>query len=266
MKYLFTLFTILFIATTTSYAASDISNAAAINVSGKQRMLSQRMAKCYIYASAGFNISDAEKEKRKSILLFEENLRVLNQYSRDSKIDQKLNSVSSGWKKYKKALSAEYSEENAKVILSLNTEMLKKCHAVVVEIENYTNKQVQSNSKSNLASTINKAGKQRMLSQRFALYYMAFYKGYSVKEDTNNLKATYNEFDKALSSLLANPANTLAIDDKLIEVITLWKKVRDNYIAFIKKEIPPAQVYNDFNDIMSKMNTVTRMYTELDHL
>ena len=65
----------------TSTTAPTLSIGSAVNLSGKQRMLTQRMAKTFIYMGMNINAEAANKERTASMILFEENLRALMSYT-----------------------------------------------------------------------------------------------------------------------------------------------------------------------------------------
>jgi hypothetical protein len=58
--------------TTASESGNQISLGAAVNIAGKQRMLTQRMAKDFVYIGMNIHTELATRERASSIILFEE--------------------------------------------------------------------------------------------------------------------------------------------------------------------------------------------------
>jgi len=259
---------LLSLLSTTAVAQLSITNAQAINISGKQRMLTQRMGKSFVYLTQGVNKGVAESQKNKSIILFEEGLRILNRYSPNSEITTKIDTVEVLWVYYKSILESDYTDENGKIVISTNSKILSACNDVVMAIEDYTKKTLLEENKSNtdqqLAKTINISGRQRMLSQRFTLYYMAYHSRYNT--NWKKLQGVHDLFDESLTWLIASSYNNGSIDDNLVDVLALWKKVRDDLSALKSKEVDPRELYSDMDKIMSVMNTITGQYASLKAL
>jgi hypothetical protein len=71
--------------TTASESGNQISLGAAVNIAGKQRMLTQRMAKDFVYIGMNIHTELATRERASSIILFEENFKVLSGFAPSEK-------------------------------------------------------------------------------------------------------------------------------------------------------------------------------------
>jgi nitrate/nitrite-specific signal transduction histidine kinase len=91
--------------TTASESGNQISLGAAVNIAGKQRMLTQRMAKDFVYIGMNIHTELATRERASSIILFEENFKVLSGFAPSEKIKAHLIKEEVLWKEYKNSLS-----------------------------------------------------------------------------------------------------------------------------------------------------------------
>jgi nitrate/nitrite-specific signal transduction histidine kinase len=103
------------------------------------------------------------------------------------------------------------------------------------------------------------AGKQRMLSQRIAKYYIAYQAGIKDDNTITQMKETVKEFDTILKKLIANTTNTLEIKKELAKVNKMWNIVYKFYLN-IEKGGLPIIVFSTTDDITKKMNKIVGMY------
>jgi len=109
---------------------------------------------------------------------------------------------------------------------------------------------------------VGQAGKQRMLAQRIAKYYIAYQAGIKDKNTIDQMKAAVATFSESHAGLMANSANTPEINRKLNEIDRLWKIVYKFYLN-IEKGGLPLIVFNTTDNITKKMNQITGLYVEL---
>ncbi|RLA70603.1 MAG: hypothetical protein DRG24_06675, partial [Epsilonproteobacteria bacterium] len=107
------------------------------------------------------------------------------------------------------------------------------------------------------------AGKQRMLSQRIAKYYISYQAGIKDKNSVIQMNDAVTSFNSAHKKLMSNKTNSAAINAELKKVDKLWKIVYKFYMN-IEKGGLPVIVYKTTDDIMKKMNNVTQMYVKLN--
>ena len=179
-----------------------ISYEKAINLSGKQRMLSQKIAKVKVLKFAGASSVELKNELTSSMTLFERNLKILdiNASNQSAKVKAMIRQERSEWDRFKNTLN----KPNVPVfdVLDGAEALLTKCHQLVVAIEEESkfNKQLEASSKMDQlrVETVNTAGKQRMLTQKMCLYYAscrAFKKGKNADIACNEYKNIYNQMD-----------------------------------------------------------------------
>ena len=225
-----------------------------IDVAGKQRMLSQRIAKDYLYAGEKVAVSKAKKQMKASM---EEMVKIhkrLVDSINDPEIQNLLAFVQLSIEDFKSTANEPYSLDNAQLIIDLSESMLEGSQYVVDSLKDKV--------KVKESALIGKAGKQRMLAQRIAKYYIAYQAGIKDKNTVDQMKAAVKAFSQAHKALMANPKNTPEINRKLHDIDRLWKIVYKFYLN-IEKGGLPLIVFNTTDDITKKMNQITAMYVDL---
>jgi len=225
-----------------------------INIAGKQRMLSQRIAKDYLYLGKKIATDKARKELEVSLKEFHANQKKLSEMINDPEIKNLLAFVNMSLQELEGIVKKPFSLDNAQLVLDLSESMLEGSQYVVDSLKKLANIK-----ESKIIAT---AGKQRMLAQRIAKYYIAYQAGIKDKNTIDQMKAAVLEFDKNLKMLMQNKDNTATINQKLAKVDHLWKIVYKFYLN-IEKGGLPFIVYTTTNDITKEMDVVTKLYVEL---
>jgi len=251
-----------------------ISYGKAVNISGKQRMLSQKMSKSYLMLSQkmsksylllakGINEQSIQRELNSSKFIFEKQLQILVKNASSASVKLSLKKVNSLWAEFKPIITSTPDIQNSKRVMDLNTNLLKACNTVVVNIENsfnYNNQFFQNKNKE-LVSTINKSGKQRMLSQRLCLYYTA--SSMFVRESADYkkiLNSVYTEFDNAIGDLLISSYNSTEIEEELGSIMGLWEKFQTNKNGLINGKFPLQEMFATTNQLTKSFNKITGLY------
>jgi len=132
----------------------------------------------------------------------------------------------------------------------------------MLEGSQYIVDSIKSTTKEQESKIIDIAGKQRMLAQRIAKYYIAYQTGIKDENTVRSMKQTVIEFNNNLMILLTNKENTPAIQEKIDGVNKLWKIVHKFYNN-IEKGGLPLIVFNTTDNITKKMNEITQLYLEI---
>ncbi len=225
-----------------------------IDVAGKQRMLSQRIAKDYLYAGEKVAVSKAKRQMKASMKEMEAIHKQLVDSINDPEIQNLLAFVQLSIEDFKSTANEPYSLDNAQLIIDLSESMLEGSQYVVNSLK--------KKAKVKESETVEMAGKQRMLAQRIAKYYIAYQAGIKDKNTVDQMKAAVKAFSEAHKALMANPENTPEINRKLHDIDRLWKIVYKFYLN-IEKGGLPLIVFNTTDDITKKMNQITAMYVDL---
>jgi len=230
-------------------SATNISKL--IDIAGKQRMLSQRIAKDYLYVGKRVATSKAKKQLTLSLAEFLKIHNELGSLITDPEIHNLLDFVSLSLDDLKSVSSKKFNLDNAQLILDLSESMLEGNQYIVDSLkEKYKIKNFD---------LLEKTAKQRMLSQRIAKYYIAYQSGIKDENTVNSMKETVKQFSKNLNLLLKNKKNMLKLNNKLKEIEKLWKIVHKFYNN-IEKGGLPLIVFNTTDKITKKMDEVTKIY------
>jgi len=225
-----------------------------IDVAGKQRMLSQRIAKDYLYVGKKVAVSKANRQLKASLEELVTSHKVLVDSINDPEIRNLLSFVELSIEDFKTTANEPFNLDNAQLIIDLSESMLEGSQYVVDSLKEKV--EVKE------SAIVGKSGKQRMLAQRIAKYYIAYQAGIKDKNTIDQMKAAVAEFTEAHKALMANPSNTPEINRQLNEIDRLWKIVYKFYLN-IEKGGLPLIVFNTTDNITKKMNKITGMYVEL---
>lgn len=231
----------------------------AINKAGRQRMLSQRMAKSYMAIGQKVNGDAAEKILAASMALFDRQLVELKAFSPTTEIKATYGLLEAAWSDYKGALVGNTpSKTGAEQVLLLQGKVLQLANQATVELEGVSGKA--------LGSLVNMAGRQRMLSQRMAAFYLGASWGVQATTSTAEMSKARDEFLKAHEVLKNAPEATSAMKAELILVETQF-----TFFDVALRNLRPGagdieaqgNVFTTSERILQVMDGVTGMYSRL---
>lgn len=258
MKFSIKIITILFLAalaTLNVQLVQSVENMGElINKAGKQRMLSQRIAKDYFYVGLKLQESRARAQLDESLAEFQKNHADLKQQISDRGIRDMLTFVDLSLEEFLKVAKKTYTSDNGALMLDLSEAMLEASQNVVEQLE--------AKSKLKTAEAVNIAGRQRMLSQRVAKYYIAHKAGFQDPNTVQQLQKSVKDFESALRWLKEQPKNTPQLQTELANVDQLWETFRKIYVDVTNNNLPLI-VFVTADKIMDNMNQITAMYAAL---
>ncbi len=246
----------------------ELSFKKAVNLSGKQRMLSQRIAKIFVLKYIGANGLNIERDLKSAQILFERNLNILkeNGKSQSAKVKAKIHAESREWFRFKDALNDE--KESLEEMLVQAEELLVKCHELVLAIEeasDYTKQISYDSSTSQMrVQTINKAGRQRMLSQKMCLYYAASraFKDHQKAEDAKKIyRGIYAEMNKVINDLMVSEFNDSKIDLTISEILNTFELIENDKKHFLDNKIPLLTILQTSDKLLNEFNKLTNLYS-----
>lgn len=185
--------------------AVTVSAKRKINLAGRQRMLTQYMAKAFCFAMVGVDDDKAQMNQVFTMHgLFESTLVALRKGSadlemlpeNDANVLASLDEVEKIWHLYDQAII----QEKMDAVMDLNVAVLESMNKAVSVIEK---KYSAANGvvRPEVGAAINIAGRQRMLSQRASKEFCLLVAGYKPQENRANLLQTIALFDKSLAAL-----------------------------------------------------------------
>ena len=229
----------------TSQAITEQEMGKVINLSGKQRMLTQKMSKEMFLIAKGVGVDKNKENLGKTAILFGKTLKGLIQGDEDlklagaenPKIVKQLEKVTGLWSEFKKNVDSVLSGDTSKAVLEKiakeNIPLLKNMNRAVKMFEDDAKKLGGKSLDPGLATTLNLSGKQRMLTQKMTKELLLVALGIDSDKSKRDLKKTTSLFERTLKGLLDGDKDLdlpgtkdSSIRDQLGVVEKLWKEYK----------------------------------------
>lgn len=232
----------------------------AINKAGRQRMLSQRMGKAWLALVHGVEKPLAQQVLDKSMALFDRQLVELKAFALSPDIVATYNTLDTSWSAYKTALVGNApSREQAASMLQLNAGVLALAHQGTQQFEAAQGKP--------LGKLVNIAGRQRMLSQRMAMYYLAGRLPVEAPVAAAEINKARGEFVNAMAYLRQAPQTTVPIHEQLQLADGQWiffdAALKRNTSGDIGSTRALSEIFMASENVLTVMDRVTGMYSAL---
>jgi len=256
-----------------------------LNLSGKQRMLTQKMSKEIMLIALKVEADKNLANLAKTSGLFDKTLKGLRNGSSElnlpptssKRILRQLGKIDGIWAKFypmvKDVLNNKaVSKDNIAFLAANNIPLLKNMNKAVGLYEKDA-KKGGLKAAPGLAATINLSGKQRMLTQKMSKEFLLVSYGHDVKNNKLNLLETYTLFERTLKGLMDGDS-TLGlpgtkpqhIRDQLTVVGGLWDKFKPivalgaDYKTTTISNDKIVELANTNLPLLKNMNKAVKMY------
>ena len=246
-----------------------------INLSGKQRMLTQKMSKEAMLVALGVEPEKNRENLKKTMALFERTLKGLKDGDKGLRlartfqpgIRKQLDVVMGLWKDFKplvaKVAQGKADKATLLAISKKNLPLLAQMNKAVKMYE-----KASGSDTADLAVVINLSGRQRMLTQKMSKEFFLIALGVDKQTNRNNLNKTAALFDRTLKGLKDGDkeqglpgTKDAKIRAQLEKVEALWK----DFYPLLKKAATPASikaVAEKNLPLLREMNRAVKMYEE----
>ncbi len=229
----------------------------AINKAGRQRMLSQRMAKAWLAMVHKTESNSAQQILDRSMALFDRQLVELKSYAPNAELRKTYADLEGAWSEYKGALVGKHpSRDGVGGLLDTDARVLALAHQGTVQYEAVTSKPV--------GKLVNVAGRQRMLSQRMAKYFYAAALKVEPAQAQAEITKARTEFLSAMELLRNAPEATSPIKEQLTLADNQWLFF-DMALKEINSAGPKAlsDMFVTSENLLSVMDRITGLYAGL---
>lgn len=235
----------IFFMVSASFAITEHEMGIVINLSGKQRMLTQKMSKEMLLIAKGVDAAGNEANLKKTAALFDKTLKGLIHGDADlrlvkcenPKIVKQLEKVATLWVGFKKNVNVVLGGDTSKAVLEKvakeNLPLLKNMNRAVKMFEDDAKKMGGKSLSSGMATNLNLSGKQRMLTQKMTKELLLVANGIDPDKNIRNLRRTTSLFERTLKGLLDGDKDlelpgtkNSDIRGQLGTVKNLWKKYK----------------------------------------
>ena len=187
----------------------------AINKAGRQRMLTQRLAKAYLQIGQEVEVDLSKKILDQSMSSFDRQLVELLAYAPQADVRSNLSFMEKTWLEYKQLLVGKAPNQvDAKTVLKLSESLLQMADGVTLQLERLAG--------SSTGKLVNLAGRQRMLSQRLAKLYQATHWNIAASNTAAVMAQTRHEFAAAMQTLNAASGDSTRLKGELALAQSQW--------------------------------------------
>ena len=226
----------------------------AINQAGRQRMLSQRIAKAYIQIGQHIWSGKPRRQLDAALRLYQAQLDNLKAFARSDPTQAALAHADAVWQQYREIAKSRIDRKSAVALVAKSEELLQASQAVVEALVAEAGTQK--------AHIVDLSGRQRMLSQRMAKFYLLLSWGLDEPQYREAFHKAEQEFSTALDELRGSQLNTREIKRLLEQVEKQWRFFELTRIMDEGRYLPSI-VASSTERLLRQMNEITGLYAQL---
>ena len=249
------------------FGMSDKDLANAINLAGKERMLTQKMSKEALLIFIGIDVNSNAKKLKATSSLFEKSLKGLRDgdkelnlvKSGDKEIEKSIDEAQKLWIPFKKRVEnvasfKDITDETFRYIDKQNIPLLKKMNDITIL---YTKLNSSKSSKLKMANDINLAGKERMLTQMIAKDILLYQAKIREKKALKSLNSSVKLFDDILNGLYNGDKNLNLVGTKLPKIVKALDSAKKSWQEskeLIEKSLKDRDNQDLLKELISKLD------------
>jgi CRP-like cAMP-binding protein len=221
-----------------------------INGAGRQRALSQRMAKSWLMLQQGLLARQSRQILKQSVQLFDSRLKELKVQTAGTENQATCAELAKLWPRYRSLLEVPPNSGDAHELFAINEEVLDAADLLA---RGFT--KIEGTHKGQL---VNLAGRSRMLSQRAAKHFLFRQLGIKVANCRSRLDEDNEEFSATLGQLQAAAQDAPGLAARLDSSFNLWKLFRSSMEVRDPAEFPQVarRIFRISEDLLNRTDAM----------